>query len=76
MLASGSLLILPGLTPWAAFSLRVGWALDSVGMAGSAEHLCLCGPSSNMDDDVSIVASGFQESGRWKPQDLLASQVV
>lgn len=52
MLASGSLLILPGITPWAAFSLRVGWALDSVGMAGSAEHLCLCGPSSNMDDDV------------------------
>lgn len=52
MLASGSLLILPGLTPWAAFSLRVGWALDSVGIAGSAEHLCLCGPSSDMDDDV------------------------
>ena len=52
MLASGSLLILPGLTPWAAFSLRIGWALYSVGMAGSAEHLCLCGPSSDMDDDI------------------------
>lgn len=52
MLASGSLLILPGLTPWAAFILTVGWALYSVGMAGSAEHLCLCGPSSDMDEDI------------------------